>query len=439
MKTKDKFSQLIILAGLLIAAFSTWKMINYILFISKISSISISTLKLPAIYLFGLIVGVLIVIYSKRLVKNFANLLLFAISILVVLVLLEVILNIWLCKFPTDEKIAKYANYGQCGFIYKYRPDPYLLYTTSENFTSMDGKNKHNSMGFRGDEVKMPKPEGVYRILALGESSTYDINIKDWRDSYPAQLERILAERYGYKNVEVVNGGVGGYISNEIMLSFLLKGIYIKPDMIILYLGANDVHTRTVKQEDYKPDASGFRKIWSDRKSPFYYRFILFKLLVGYNPMQSVDSFISAKDPDEIDVPYWQKNQELWKKRLEINKPVYFENNVRTIVDIAKENNISVLLVTFAQNPNFEGDMNNCTWFYNGIVEHNQVIKQVGRETGAKVFELDKTILPLNKSFWSDGRHNNEAGARRKAELIAEFMVDNDMIMFEKIDGTTTQ
>ncbi|MGV2433654.1 MAG UNVERIFIED_CONTAM: hypothetical protein LVT10_01075 [Anaerolineae bacterium] len=46
---------------------------------------------------------------------------------------------------------------------------PFLEYGLEPNYPG------HNAVGFRGEEITYPKPEGVQRILTLGGSTTYGL------------------------------------------------------------------------------------------------------------------------------------------------------------------------------------------------------------------------------------------------------------------------
>src|SRR6202008_4755542 len=70
-------------------------------------------------------------------------------------------------------------------------PMPYVNYIPSPGFP------EHNSLGYRGPEIEIPNPPGVYRIVSLGGSTTYGSATKP-EDAYPAQLQKILRDEYGY-------------------------------------------------------------------------------------------------------------------------------------------------------------------------------------------------------------------------------------------------
>src|SRR5206468_6247042 len=67
-----------------------------------------------------------------------------------------------------------------------------------------------NSLGFRGPEFAVPKAPGVFRIFAIGESSTFG-----WKGTYshegawPALLEAKLRAAHPDRGIEVINAEIG--------------------------------------------------------------------------------------------------------------------------------------------------------------------------------------------------------------------------------------
>jgi len=91
---------------------------------------------------------------------------------------------------------------------------------------------KINSFGFRGDEFNINKPEGTYRIVALGGSTTFGLRAEDGH-TYPELLEDAL-KKGGLKNVEVINAGVSSSTIKHIANLFNSEIVKLDPDMIII-------------------------------------------------------------------------------------------------------------------------------------------------------------------------------------------------------------
>src|SRR5690606_26541028 len=81
-------------------------------------------------------------------------------------------------------------------------PHPYLCYVNTPGFVR--GKLSHNSNGFRAPEFPIAKPEGIFRVVAIGGSTTYTEAVEDNEEIYTAHVERIL-KRKGYNNIQVIN------------------------------------------------------------------------------------------------------------------------------------------------------------------------------------------------------------------------------------------
>ncbi len=94
-----------------------------------------------------------------------------------------------------------------------------------------DGVVGLNRAGYRGPLVSTSHP-GVKRIVVLGGSTAFGYGVP-WQDAWPAQLEKITG-------AQVVNLGYNA----EGAASFrptLEDYAYLKPDLIILYEGYNDL------------------------------------------------------------------------------------------------------------------------------------------------------------------------------------------------------
>lgn len=80
--------------------------------------------------------------------------------------------------------------------------------------------------------------EGTVRVAVLGESSVFGADYLS-EDTFARLLGVRLEERLGAP-VEVLNGGVGGVVSDEI-LQFTHEMLATSPDLVVFYLGHNDL------------------------------------------------------------------------------------------------------------------------------------------------------------------------------------------------------
>ncbi len=123
-------------------------------------------------------------------------------------------------------------------------PHPYLGYALIPNYRTPPGATQqvsHNSLGFRGKETTWEKPAGVYRIVTTGGSSVYGQSESGDAAVWSQKLEEMVqAQRPGFR-VEVVNLGVSGWSSHEMLINLALRGLDLAPDLVIVYEAINDM------------------------------------------------------------------------------------------------------------------------------------------------------------------------------------------------------
>lgn len=99
-----------------------------------------------------------------------------------------------------------------------------------------------NSLGLRNEELSPRPAANTYRILSLGESSTWGASV-DLRDTYSKQLQALLngrGRRPGAPTYEVVNAGVGAYSVWQSHVYLRERGVRLAPHMVLVYHLKND-------------------------------------------------------------------------------------------------------------------------------------------------------------------------------------------------------
>ncbi len=122
----------------------------------------------------------------------------------------------------------------------------------------------YNKRGMRRIEPFPPKKNDVFRIMLVGDSLTYGYGVEE-ENTYGRTLERILSEEY---HSEVLNLGICGLQSSDIVEIVLEFAPILKPDLIVYGISLND----------FLP--SGIGQYKSNRRWPFplpdYIKFRLF-------------------------------------------------------------------------------------------------------------------------------------------------------------------
>src|SRR5262245_6032310 len=95
-----------------------------------------------------------------------------------------------------------------------------------------------NSRGFVGAEFEDPRPAGVVRIVTVGDSCTFGGGSRS--TTYAGQLELRLHEA-GSHPYQVINAGIQGLNSELALRRLVTKVLPLKPDIITVYIGWNDL------------------------------------------------------------------------------------------------------------------------------------------------------------------------------------------------------
>lgn len=167
---------------------------------------------------------------AKRFLRRSSRVLLMALSIIFILLALEIGLRLGVGKvFPPRffEPHAQFGHFHVPGRSGWQRSDEYESYITI------------NSKGLRDVERPYAKPEGVFRVLMLGDSFVEGLQVAQDK-TLPVQLEAQLRQRLN-SPVEVINAGVSRYGTGNSLLFLEAEGLRYDPDLVIYAFYPNDV------------------------------------------------------------------------------------------------------------------------------------------------------------------------------------------------------
>lgn len=348
-------------------------------------------------------------------------------GVLVPLLLVELGLRFWIRTFGSEPERVAYVYSAEeiSARTVRFRGVPYVNFGLSTNYP------EHNSRGYRGPEIAVPKPEGAFRIVALGGSTTYGELLDDWRDAYPARLEQMLHDEYGYEQVEVINAGVPYYTTWDTLVNFEFRVLDLQPDLVIVYHAVNDLSARALPPEGYHgiPASAG---IWQSQPDPgpsTLYRYLAVNLGWMRNP-NDLRTMVQAYEQAGRECCDHLTHDET-AARFRANPPIYFERNLRSLIAVAQAHDVQVLLSSWAYFPDeTEGDWNLQALPYRqeALEEHNAVAARLAADTGAAFYDLMGSF-PHNRDYWFvDGMHLTPAGTIEQARQYAAFLVEQGLI-----------
>ena len=118
-------------------------------------------------------------------------------------------------------------------------PDPLIGHRHGANRKAllMGVMVETNSQGLRDREYSFEKPDGVLRVVMLGDSLTEGWGVPE-EDTFVRRVERLYAD-HGIK-AEVINTGVGNWNTIQEVEFFMTDAYKYNPDIIVLNYAVND-------------------------------------------------------------------------------------------------------------------------------------------------------------------------------------------------------
>jgi lysophospholipase L1-like esterase len=341
-------------------------------------------------------------------------------------------------RFATVAQLRSSEDYPE-RFIRHY----YLGYTPKPNFEL--GDDRHNRLGYRGDGFPIKKPEGEFRIACLGGSTTYGAGVDNFREAFPARLGRMIANS-GLDNCRVINAGAHGWTSWETLINFELRVLDLDPDLIIVHHGVNDIQPRlTWPPSSYTSENLSFRA----RPTPVENhqllehstlgRMVLIQAGLIESPSR-LERTYGARDPGTFfgadfrgQVLQGVYPQGIFKRvsveqMLDRNLPRYFDRNLRSLVAIARSNDIQVLFVGVPFSPvAMQTPVASYPAMQEAQAEMAGVLKRIASTTAAYYFDLP-TRFPKENGLFTDGIHTNAKGHSVKARKIFECLESRKLL-----------
>ena len=210
-----------------------------------------------------------------------------------------------------------------------YQHDPVVSLKPDQHFSTIN----INDNGFRGEELENNKDH--YRIVLVGGSTVFGTAVFD-NESIPAELANNFDD---FNNIEIVNAGIPMITSNEEIFRVKNEINAIKPDLIIVYDGANDVHYKITDYSIPSPESDkiSFKDIQEYFRTPVViYRNLIFPLSSHFQINDETSNEFPGKitKSEKVELTLSDKVSEKWYQNMKDFCNFTNENNIKSVVII---------------------------------------------------------------------------------------------------------
>lgn len=295
-----------------------------------------------------------------------------------------------------------------CRAMFTTTPDGVVQYVLKSNLTVRYGENeiRLNNFGFRGRDIQADKGK-TFRIVALGESTTFGINFDAGSRPWCEILEDLIRERLKPERpVEVINAGIPSVTLSYNLTRLSDQILPLKPDLIISYHGYNQFTSLDAQ----------IPQIFT-RIPPPRYRSRPLELLA-----KAEYQFRMRRYAREISRPVGGASTP-----TDPMKSAYADD-YRTLIHICQERGIHLALATYSMAVNEQSDAG-LKEFYHQVVHalpariracelHTRIIEQLAKNN-PEVWLVDtRPSMDGEHIFYTDLVHFTSEGEQRMAEVM---------------------
>jgi len=292
----------------------------------------------------------------------------------------------------------------------RFQPAAYV------GWTFEPGREGVDASGFLGPGFPRARRPGVARIACLGGSTTAGNLYEGYAASYPGALAAVLSERLG-REVEVMNFGVAGWTTAESLVNWMLNGRDYAPDVVIVHHAINDVFPRLA--EGFRADYRHYTHPWREEPTSFLHRFLTrWSDLYATVQLQGGPFELS----EHVSIPI-----ERLGSTLDPATHAAFERNLDLLVeDVRRAGGVPVLMsMPWDRVRAIEAFDGLCI---RGMREHNELARALAAATDTPFYDLAAVDDARLAGEFVDRVHLSAAGNRRKAELLADFLLERGLV-----------
>ena len=303
------------------------------------------------------------------------------------------------------------------GVSSNFAPHPLMNFVLNPDATYMGVAQFDKQYLIRRTEPLRPREVVRWRALVLGGSTTFNEGVRLERDTWVRRLEVHIREANG-DQFDVVNGGVGGYALVDNLLHYTLLLRELKPDLVILFTGINDVHGRLLG--DTSLDYRGTRRPWAGGEAewvrhlkPFFAtsaaRYIAWRRIKA-GQIGHIYSLVMWDYPPLA----------TWEDALRRHGPERYRSYLEFAIKLFQAQGHQVLVLPQVWKPRANSETDRV--FGIGVDEHNLINADAARKFG--VGYGDTLLAPklFEQADMYDNCHFNVAGNKKMAAAVHELL-----------------
>lgn len=287
------------------------------------------------------------------------------------------------------------------------------------------------------EQYPAAKGERTFRVLALGGSTTRGFKLPA-SDAYPAVLERVLRERTGNANIEVLNAGQDWYTTKHSLINYVTYAQAWDADLVIVMHAINDI------SRSFSPPEFTIGE-YNDQYSNYY--------------AQASNAAHGTPFEAHLERRYLRWLTYAWFSSLRIRDYDFplafyrsiepFRGHLEKLIDYARADGADVMLVSesfiYRESMAAEelvllyrevmSEKTGATTRRNAstgslaraLTAFNSVTRSVAEQRGA-IFVDAANMVPKDLAHHMDGVHHTALGARVLANAIADAVIEQGVI-----------
>ena len=287
------------------------------------------------------------------------------------------------------------------------RGNPYLLFEFAPGIRHEQGVEvRINSLGLRGAEPVLPKPDGVRRILTTGDSSVFGFGVRE-----EAVFSAVAAEQLG-EEVEAINASIPGYSSYQSINLLRLRALKTDPVLIVIGNIWSDNNFDSFVDRDLLATTTGYERSPTAR---------LQRILSGSAVYRVADWKLRVRARSKkIRTVSWQvgSQQHIGLRRVAIND---YAKNLEILAGIADEVGAEIVFLLLAN----EEDVRTHVGGEKAWTPYREVMRQAAARHGAPIIEVPELFRDSGLSkdaLFLDEMHPTVAGHRLMGEALVAVL-----------------